>query len=81
MRLLGNEYILVGESMAQVNFNKMITMNDTAAYLWQQVADGKEFDAPYLAQMLCREYDVAEARAITDAEQTIQTWRNAGIIE
>ena len=33
LRKLGNEYILVGESMELINFNKMITLNETAAFL------------------------------------------------
>lgn len=33
LRKLGNEYILVGESMALINFNKMITLNETAGFL------------------------------------------------
>ena len=37
LRPLGGEYILIGESVELVNFNKMITMNESAAYLWQQV--------------------------------------------
>lgn len=81
LRPLGKDFILVGESMAQVNFNKMITMNETAAFLWQQVSDGSTFDAQRLAQLLCSEYDVDQAQALADAEQTLQTWLNAGVIE
>ena len=40
LRKLGNEYILVGESMALINFNKMITLNETAAFLWQEAEKG-----------------------------------------
>lgn len=81
LRPLGKDFILVGESMAQVNFNKMITMNETAAFLWQQVSDGSTFDAQRLAQLLCSEYDVDQVQALADAEQTLQTWLNAGVIE
>lgn len=81
LRPLGKDFILVGESMAQVNFNKMITMNETAAFLWQQVSDGSTFDAQRLAQLLCSEYDVDQDQALADAEQTLQTWLNAGVIE
>lgn len=81
LRPLGKDFILVGESMAQVNFNKMITMNETAAFLWQQVSDGSTFDAQRLAQLLCSEYDVDKTQALADAEQTLQTWLNAGVIE
>ena len=81
LRRLGNEYILVGESVEQVNFNKMITMNDTAAFLWQQVSDGSNFDADSLADMLCSEYEVSKAQALQDADKTLQAWLSAGIIE
>lgn len=80
LRPLGDEFILVGEGVEQVNFNKMITMNDTAAYLWQQVSDGSEFDAARLAQMLCSEYEVSESQALQDAGKTLQAWLKAGII-
>ena len=49
LRKLGNEYILVGESMALINFNKMITLNETAAFLWEQAAQG-----PFDVQSLTR---------------------------
>ena len=39
LRKLGNEYILVGESMALINFNKMITLNETAAFLWEKAEE------------------------------------------
>ena len=81
LRPLGNEFILVGESIEQVNFNKMITMNETAAYLWQQVEDGKEFDTKSLAALLSNEYEVSETQALQDADKTLQAWLSAGIIE
>lgn len=81
LRQLGDEYILVGESIEQINFNKMITMNETAAYIWKQVADGKEFDCDYLGEQLTKEYDVERETAMNDAKKTIESWQNAGIIE
>ena len=80
LRPLGDEYILVGESIEQINFNKMITLNDTAAFLWQKVADGQPFDADKLATWLTDEYDVSREQALEDSQKTIDTWLNAGII-
>ena len=79
LRKLGNEYILVGESMALINFNKMITLNETAAFLWEQ-ADKGEFDAGSLCKALCAEYDVTPEQAMTDVETTIASWLEAGVI-
>ena len=81
LRPLGDEFILVGEGLEQINFNKMITMNESAAYLWDKVADGSEFDAQRLANLLTEEYEVSDAQALADAQKTLETWLNAGIIE
>lgn len=80
LRKLGNEYILVGESMELINFNKMITLNETAAFLWEQAQQG-EFDANKLCKALCAEYEVEPAQALQDVEATLKAWREAGVIE
>lgn len=81
LRPLGDEFILIGEGVEQINFNKMITMNASAAYLWEQVSDGSAFDAQRLAALLTGEYNVSEAQALSDAKTTIEAWFSAGIIE
>ena len=80
LRPLGDEFILVGESIELINFNKMITMNEPAAFLWRQVENGHVFDVDELTKALLDEYEVSEQEAHQDAEQTIQAWKNAGII-
>ena len=80
LRKLGNEYILVGESMELINFNKMITLNETAAFLWQQAEQG-EFDADKLCKALCTEYEVSPEQAMNDVQATIGSWREAGVVE
>lgn len=80
LRKLGNEYILVGESMALINFNKMITLNETAAFLWSEAEKG-EFDAHSLCKALCAEYEVSPEQAMTDVTATIESWKEAGVIE
>ena len=80
LRKLGNEYILVGESMSLINFNKMITLNETAAFLWKEAEKGA-FDAGSLCKALCAEYDVDPAQAMSDVEATIASWLEAGVIE
>ena len=85
LRKLGNEYILVGESMELINFNKMITLNETAAFLWEQAEKATsahgEFTSADLCKPLCAEYDVAPEQAMTDVEATIKAWLEAGVIE
>ena len=85
LRKLGNEYILVGESMALINFNKMITLNETAAYLWTEAErlthENGSFEAGGLCKALCAEYEVSPEQAMTDVDATIASWKEAGVIE
>ena len=85
LRKLGNEYILVGESMALINFNKMITLNETAAFLWQHAEEltvkNGEFTTSELCRALCREYEVAPEKALSDIEATVSSWLEAGVVE
>ena len=84
LRKLGNEYILVGESMALINFNKMITLNETAAFLWEKADELTKnqgtFDASALCKALCEDYDVAPEQAMTDVENTLASWTEAGVV-
>jgi hypothetical protein len=79
LRELGGDYILIGESAELINFNNLITFNEAAAYLWQQV-DEKEFDVETLVQLLLAEYEVSEEIAREDAQATIDDWKEIGII-
>ena len=85
LRKLGNEYILVGESMALINFNKMITLNETAAFLWEQAerlsTEKGGFAVADLCEALCAEYEVAAEQAMTDVDATVKAWLEAGVIE
>ena len=76
---LGKEYILVAEGLEVENANQMISMNATAAFLWEAV-EGKDFDAETLAQLLVDEYGIDIETAKKDVMPLLQTWEKAGII-
>lgn len=66
LREIAGEKIVSGEGLNQINFNKMITLNPTAAYLWENIL-GKEFDNEMLAALLVEKYDVDYDTALKDA--------------
>lgn len=80
MRQLGTEYILVAEGLEVMDANKMISMNETAAFLWEAV-EGKTFDADTLAQLLVDEYGISMEMAEKDIKPLLETWTKAGVIE
>ena len=79
LRELGGDYILIGESAELIDFNHIITFNEAAAYLWQNV-QGKDFDVETLTQLLLDEYDVSEDIAREDAQATMDDWKEIGIV-
>lgn len=81
LRPLGNEYLLIAESVDLVNFNAMITLNESAAYLWRNIADKPSFDEQTLTDLLLAEYEVSPEQAREDARKTIASWLEAHIIQ
>lgn len=80
LRTVGSECIVTGEGLQQIDFNKLISLNKSAAYLWQQVED-KEFDVQTLAGLLTAKYDIAVVTALADATEIADEWIKAGIVE
>jgi hypothetical protein len=79
MRSMVGQHVVIGEGIAQVNFNKMITMNDSAAYLWESVKD-KGFTVEDLANLLFDRYEVTPETAAADAAKIVNKWIEAGLV-
>ena len=80
LRQICGEYIVEGEGLAQVNFNKLLTLNETAAYLWKEIT-GKEFTREDLVKLLLDQYEVAEDVAAKDVDKLVETWITEGVVE
>lgn len=74
------EYIVAAEGLQHINFNRLISLNYTAAYLWKELI-GKEFTAQDMAQLLVDEYQIDSDRALKDSENLCKSWSEAGIVE
>ena len=51
MRNVCGDNVIVGEGLEQINFNKLLTLNDTAAFLWEEAGKG-EFTIESLVKAL-----------------------------
>ncbi len=80
LRQICGEYVVVGEGLAQVNFNKMLSLNESAAYLWKAV-EGKEFTEEDLIQLLLNQYEVTREVAANDVKKLIAIWKEQGVAE
>ncbi|MBR6882110.1 MAG: PqqD family protein [Bacteroidales bacterium] len=80
LRTICGQNVVSGEGTSQVNFSKLVSLNDTAAYLFKAV-QGREFTAETLANLLLDEYEVDRETALKDAESLCAQWKEIGIAE
>ena len=80
LRNVCGENIIVAEGKENIDFTKIISMNETAAYLWKNV-EGKEFDSDTLMSLLINEYEVDDATANKDAKNIAKQLIGAVIAE
>lgn len=80
LRQICGEYVVVGEGLAQVNFNKMLSLNESAAYLWKEVAE-KEFTREDLVKLLLDQYEVTPERAAQDVDKLTAVWLEQGVAQ
>lgn len=79
LRNVMGQATIVGEGVGQIDFNKLITLNDSAAYLWQSV-ENKEFDVQTLANLLVDKYGIDQDTALTDAKAIAKKWIEIGVV-
>lgn len=80
LRQICGENIIVAEGIENIDFSRIISMNESAAYLWKQISHN-DFTVDNLVQLLLDEYEVDESTARHDATQIMEQWLQAGIIE
>ncbi len=80
LREMCGEHIVAAEGLQHINFNKLISLNSTAAFLWEAVAE-KEFTAEDMAELLVEEYGIDMELALNDSKKLMQSWIDAGVAE
>lgn len=80
LREMCGENIVTGEGLEHINFNKLISLNSTAAFLWKELV-GKEFTETEMAQMLVDEYGIDMELALKDSKALCAAWIEAGVAE
>lgn len=80
MRRLGAEAMIVAESLDMIDFDRIVSLNASAAYIWESLPDA-DFDTGTIAGLLTDRYDVDEATARADAQELVAVWKKAGVIE
>lgn len=80
LREMCGENIVTAEGIEHINFNKLISLNSSAAYLWENLI-GKEFSVEDMAALLVEQYDIDMELALKDSEALCKAWMEAGVTE
>ena len=81
LRSVCGESVIIGEGVENIDFSKVISLNESAAYLWKNVCDKSEFSVDDLVSLLTSEYEVDDETALKDCQSVAKSWLDAGIIE
>ena len=80
LRELAGEKIISGEGLEQIDFNKIVTLNTSAAYIWEHISN-QEFDLETMVDLLLDRYDIERSVALQDARRLLDDWVSIGLIE
>lgn len=79
LRNVCGENIVISYGEQNIDFCKVISLNETAAYLWKGIGDN-DFDVESLVGLLRKEYDVDEQTAHKDISAMLDEWDKIGLI-
>ena len=79
LRQVADTHVVLPIGSATVNFNGMITLNESGVMLWRKLEEGATREK--LAELLTAEYSVSLEEALEDVDEFVATLDRAGSIE
>lgn len=81
LREVCGQKVIVAEGLEAVDFGHLISLNDSAANIWQIAQQQGDFTVESIAQEICQQYDIDLNTAQTDIKEIIESWQKLGIVE
>lgn len=79
LRAIAGSYVVLPVGARNLDFNGMITLNESGAFLWNELSQETDTDA--LVAALLREYDVDEATARSCIDTFVSKLEEADCLE
>ncbi len=79
LRKIGDKDVVIGEGLDQINFNKIIALNSSAANLWRALSI-KDFSEEDAIDFLENYYQIDHQIAERDAKGILEKWKSVGLI-
>lgn len=81
LRDVCGEKLIIAQGIQNLDFSKMINLNETAAFIWERMPADVPFTASDAADALVEEYEVERDVAERDAAALLQQLLKEGLIE
>lgn len=78
LRKVGGQNVVVAIGAASRDFNGIMRLNETGAFLWSQLSAEKT--EQQLCDALLKEYEVTAGQAAADVAEFIGTLKNAALL-
>lgn len=80
LRNVCGENIIIAHGVENIDFTRVITLNESAAYIWSKVV-GKNFTEQDMVEALLAEYEVERPQVEKDVKALVASWMDAGLVE
>ena len=80
LREIGADHVVVPEGVEVIDFNKLINLNNSAKYLWENL-EGKDFNVEDIVSLLTGKYNVTKEKALVDAKLLVDRLSEIGLVE
>lgn len=80
LRKICGQNVLSGEGSQNVNFAKLVSLNETAAFLFEKLREAPSIDAESMAALLEGEYEVDHETALKDSQALLDQWVEIGVV-
>lgn len=79
LRQVASNWVVLPVGQASVNFNGIISLNESGVLLWHALENGGDREA--LVDALLDEYEVGREEALSDVDEFLAALAKAGCIE
>ena len=81
LREVCGETVVFCEGLKALDFSRMLVLNESAVWLWNEAHAQGDFTIESLANKLCEEYDVTTDEAKAAVAELVAAWQKEDIIE
>ena len=75
------ETVLLATGEENIDFTNIISLNETALFLWEKASQQEAFTVEDMVDWLVSEYEVSREEALSDCQELVSQWAEAGILE